>query len=240
MPRTSFIYLYEMQRRNFVTEIDKTKDIYFDRLKKALSADPEKEAGQYCDGRWEQLLRRTCSGDCSDPSNLAEHVEYESFLYYDLLQKSNYRILAMWICCLYETWEQQVLYFIRQEIENGDLREEKVPQKYDGIERLWKKYGMNIKEWNCWTKLNECRLVTNTIKHGEGQSERELREMRPDLFEFQNSICGRKFDRLRLYHSTINEITLNITERDLENYADALMEFWELIPTNQHILRVEK
>ena len=169
MPRSSFMYLFKKQQLNFITELDKIRGIYFDRLKKAISADPEKETREYGEGKWTQIMEQPCGEDYPDPSNLAEQVEYESYLYYDLLEKTNYRLLAMWVCCLYETWEQQVLCFIRQEISNGDLYQERLPQKYEGIEKLWKNYGIDIREWNCWPKLNECRLVTNTIKHSEGQ-----------------------------------------------------------------------
>ena len=105
----------------------------------------------------------------------------------------------------------------------------------DGIEKLWKNYGMDIREWNCWPKLNECRLVTNTIKHSEGQSEEALRAVRAELFKFQNSIHNKEIDRLRLYHSTLSEVTLNITEQDLNDYADALIDFWRSIPVDQYM-----
>ena len=235
MPRSSFMYLFKKQQLNFMTELDKIRGIYFDRLKKAISADPEKEAREYGEGKWTQIMEQPCGENYPDPSDLAEQVEYESYLYYDLLEKTNYRLLAMWVCCLYETWEQQVLCFIRQEINNGDLYQERLPQKYEGIEKLWKNYGMDIREWNCWSKLNECRLVTNTIKHSEGQSEEALRAVRPELFKFQNSIHNKEIDRLRLYHSTLSEVTLNITEQDLNDYADALIDFWRSIPVDQYM-----
>ena len=126
MPRSSFMYLFKKQQLNFITELDKIRGIYFDRLKKAISADPEKEAREYGEGKWTQIMEQPCGEDYPDPSNLAEQVEYESYLYYDLLEKTNYRLLAMWVCCLYETWEQQVLCFIRQEISNGDLYQERL------------------------------------------------------------------------------------------------------------------
>lgn len=236
MSRNSCMYLYIRQQYKFISEIDKIKDFYFERLKRALSVNPEIEAQQYRNEKWEQIISQCCSEKYSDFNEVIEQVDYEGFLYYNLLNKGNYRILAMWICCLYETWEQQVLCFIRQEIDNGDLYNEKIPQKYEGIERLWKRYGMDIKKWKCWEKLNECRLVTNVIKHGEGQSEKELRQLRSNLFEFKNSNCEGQIDSINLYHTTLDEITLNITEQDLIDYSGALIDFWKSIPVNCYIL----
>ena len=34
MPRSSFMYLFKKQQLNFITELDKIRGIYFDRLKK--------------------------------------------------------------------------------------------------------------------------------------------------------------------------------------------------------------
>ena len=59
--------------------------------------------------------------------------------------------------------------------------------------------------------------------------------MRAELFKFQNSIHNKEIDRLRLYHSTLSEVTLNITEQDLNDYADALIDFWRSIPVDQYM-----
>lgn len=73
------------------------------------------------------------------------------------------------------------------------------------------------------------------VKHSEGQSEEALRAVRAELFKFQNSIHNKEIDRLRLYHSTLSEVTLNITEQDLNDYADALIDFWRSIPVDQYM-----
>ena len=50
------MYLFKKQQLNFITELDKIRGIYFDRLKKAISADPEKEAREYGEGKWTQIM----------------------------------------------------------------------------------------------------------------------------------------------------------------------------------------
>ena len=63
MPRSSFMYLFKKQQLNFITELDKIRGIYFDRLKKAISADPEKEAREYGEGKWTQIMEQPCGED---------------------------------------------------------------------------------------------------------------------------------------------------------------------------------
>jgi|SRR5215472_13366004 len=42
--------------------------------------------------------------------------------------------------------------------------------------------GVDLRALNSWNSINELRLLANVVKHAEGNSSEELRELRPDLF----------------------------------------------------------
>ena len=42
--------------------------------------------------------------------------------------------------------------------------------------------GLDLKGLLSWPVINELRLVANAVKHGEGHSAADLRQLRPDLF----------------------------------------------------------
>ena len=43
--------------------------------------------------------------------------------------------------------------------------------------------GIDLSSLEPWAKLRELRLVANSVKHAEGGSAKQLRELRPDLFQ---------------------------------------------------------
>ena len=57
---------------------------------------------------------------------------------------------------------------------------------------------------NCWKSISELRDVVNVLKHSEGKSEEHLRKNRPDFFLINGKDC------LRIYHTTLGEVVLNI------------------------------
>lgn len=66
------------------------------------------------------------------------------------------------------------------------------------------------------------------IKHSEGRSEKELRNIRPDYFELDTGVG--KYDLISLYHSTLLEASLQIKDQDFIDYYNALVNFWNELP----------
>lgn len=68
-------------------------------------------------------------------------------------------------------------------------------------------------------------LLCNVIKHGDGDSAKRLRKIKPALFKQEDNI-----DYMKIYKTTLLEETLNLNEMTLQNYRDALLSFWDEIP----------
>ena len=80
-----------------------------------------------------------------------------------------------------------------------------------------------------WAKVEELRLLANTVKHAEGPSARELRRLRPDLF-VPPVIKGSPLEKHALRRATeipLGGTDLFVTEADLEKYRDAIRQLWE-------------
>jgi hypothetical protein len=43
--------------------------------------------------------------------------------------------------------------------------------------------GIDLASLAAWAKIDELRSVANSVKHAEGGSARQLRQVRPDLFQ---------------------------------------------------------
>lgn len=147
-----------------------------------------------------------------------------------------YRYLAFNITLLHQLWEQQTINFIQKEIENDGY-------KFDGgmnikdIKEIFKLYGLDITMLESWNTLEELRLVSNVIKHGEGWAAKNLRKIRPDIFEVEIDYRSKYFyDKLKTYKSTLLEETLNIKVNDFERYKNGIIKFWDELPEFLYIV----
>jgi hypothetical protein len=93
--------------------------------------------------------------------------------------------------------------------------------------------GIDLSSLEPWAKVRELRLVANSVKHGEGSSAKQLRELRPDLF--QNPAFARIrvemgaswFDRQEPLAMPLAGEDLFVTEDDLRNYSAAAVALFE-------------
>jgi hypothetical protein len=88
-------------------------------------------------------------------------------------------------------------------------------------------FGIDLASLEAWAKVDELRLVANSVKHGEGTSAQALRLLRPDLFQdpafadIQAEMGGRWFDRRHPLAMPLAGEDLFVTESDLHNYCTA-------------------
>lgn len=81
-----------------------------------------------------------------------------------------------------------------------------------------------------WTDADVLRLVANTIKHGPGTSADELRQQRPDLFEYPRDPMEQINDRplrVALRYPAFGDLFVTIS--DIDHWTNSLSEFWKKI-----------
>ena len=57
--------------------------------------------------------------------------------------------------------------------------------------------GLSLRDLPQWDAVAELRLVANAVKHAEGESEQELRQLRPDLFVHPVAVVGPERQRVQ-------------------------------------------
>lgn len=194
---------------------NKTK-IYFE--------DINKEAREYGN----ELFREYRGNEDTDFSQVAEWAEEESIEMYQslLTMKSNH--LLMTVSLLYHTWEQQLIKFTIREMENYFDFTKKVMQ-FKEVQTIFELHGVSIPDTIAWPKIRELKNLTNTIKHGDGDSAEKLRKIRPDFF--QSDLFEHSVDRLEFNGAVLLDgYTLKVKENDLLAYVDATKAFWDEMP----------
>lgn len=195
-------------------------------------ADAEKEATDYQNKLWEDLMNKPYYDEdmLIDPVDLVDTVQEAGFEKYEILSLMQYRNISMWISCMCQVWEQQLFSFVYHEALREGIKYAESDLKRGFI------FSKDVFEWHqqpfetlaCWSKVKELRALVNVIKHSEGNSEQKLRKIRPDYFELDTGTG--KYDLLSLYHSTLLEATLQIKEQDFLDYYNALIAFWYELP----------
>ncbi len=193
---------------------NKTKS-YFDNI--------DEEAEEYGN----KLFDEYPGTENTDSASVAEWAQDESIEMYQslLTMKSNH--LLMTISLLYHTWEQQLIKFTINEMNHYSNMKKKV-KNYREVQIIFSSHGIIITDTVSWSKIRELKLLTNTIKHGDGESAEKLRKIRPDFFLSKYFSIT---DTLKLNGAVLLEgYTLKVDESDLLEYVQSCMSFWDEMP----------
>jgi len=223
--------LWNPQREKLKKEIRFFRDTFVNRIYVVFD-DVEKEANSKADEFYEAVMNRPCSEDeVYEASDIAERAMEMGSEYYIDTMLMKYNTLASWISLAYQKWEQQVRKFLYDEVShcwNIDSKTFCTKGVVD-FKSVFKEYGINLEVYNWWHSIEELRLLSNTIKHGDGGAAKNLRKQFMKYFTFENLIA---FDRLEAFNTSLQEVTLNIDVNDFIRLCNKLIEFWDELPEN--------
>jgi len=230
----SQLYLYEHLREKYINDLKQIKDLFFERIS-PIFTEAEKESTKYQNELWNNILSQPCDeNSIIDPSDYIDTIQEAGFEKYEILSLMQYRNIGMWISCMCQVWEQQLFSFVYHEAQSEGLKynDSDMKRGYAFSKEVFEWHQQPFESISCWKKIKELRMLVNVIKHSEGDSEQNLRKMRPDYFEYEIGV--EKYDLLSLYHSTLLEATLQIKNDDFINYYDALVSFWNELPERMY------
>ncbi|PZE20063.1 hypothetical protein [Paenibacillus xerothermodurans] len=226
------VFLHENIRVKNQKLIEIYVSTYYDKIS-AVYANIEEEANEKAENRYAEL-GSYFNPEYDDPSDFAELAWEAGIEHLQMMALMRYNTKLMTISTLYQFWEQQIRKFLYEELTRhpninplkGQLFKDFCARGFGDIRQVFEKCGVDIKGFDAYAKLNELRLLANLIKHGPGDSEDQLRKLRPDFFQDDAS----DIDRMVFYRTTLNEIVLEIDDEELGIYGESLIEFWEDIP----------
>jgi len=225
----SQLYVMEMTRRYLKSEISDYIEIYFKKLLPVFK-DIESDANKFRDDFYNNFMSQPAHNDFIDPSSIAENAQEEGIDHYLHLKLGKYNLTATWHATLYQLWEQQLRRFLFLKMPPvKKIHFEGFCTNLSEIKGKYKLQNVDIESFSCWPQINELRLLCNVIKHGDGKSAKELRKIKPTLFKQEDGT-----DHMKIFKTTLLEETLNIDEKTLHNYSEALLSFWDEIPERNY------
>jgi hypothetical protein len=212
--------------QEFVPQLRAIADALEKRTLPAFSGIGE-EAEKVSEEVWEAFMSAPATGD-EDPGDLADVAQQAGVSHYMLLDGIRQGMINLFAAALYHAFEQQVIFFLRKEVlELHEENDRKLFQVSELQNRL-KALGIDITQFAAWSKVDELRLLANTVKHAEGESARKLHQLRKDLFEKPN-VAGMNLSFgntvPRVFQPLVGE-DLYVSIADIRDYRDALIAFW--------------
>ncbi|MCY4510498.1 MAG: hypothetical protein OXG35_26600 [Acidobacteria bacterium] len=189
-------------------------------------ANLETEAEEASAAEYARWIEMPADGENDpDDSDLAQRAEAFGINYYEVMSDARQGLRNGLVVSLHHLLEQLQLAFFRQLSSTAS-------ENPRDLQTLLLACGISTCGFPSHAKLKELRLAANTIKHGRGRSQRELVELRPDLFADPYSRAadvGARSPRVDLEHSTFEPLAgegMYATDEDLAEWVDAAITYW--------------
>ena len=192
------------------------------------------EADAAAEAEFERLGSMPGDPDGSiDMGDVAEWATDHGIKYYETMSGVRQVVLNVLAVGLHHLFEQQ-LSFLWQKLVKGKAGSFQAVE----LEKRLAACGVECRKFACTGKLYELRMAANAIKHGAGGSANKLARLRPDLFEnptlshfgWTKGAATKSRPAAALDSSPFSPlagIDLYVSERDLSEWCDAVMAYWE-------------
>ncbi len=168
-----------------------------------------------------------------DIEKIAESAQDAGIEYHELLSRAKQGLMNIATAGLYHLFEQQLLFFYRRQVLHTSQENDTKLFKLKELKTRLASGGIDIEKLPSWPKINELRLVANTVKHGEGDSAEQLRDIRQDLF-IHPSLRSNDFLANNPHYTIYMPMSgedIFVEVNDFQKYKDAVLGFWEEFST---------
>lgn len=187
-------------------------------------ADPDAQAERVAQDYWnERMSEPVGEDDDVDAGVIADQAHERSLAFYSTLAAMHTTVLNLFTAGLYHLFEQQCGSLLRDWTgASGSVQ----------ALRDWLRTELRIDTTGCpsWPRMNELRLVANVVKHAEGDSERELRQLNPIYFREplirQPEFADIPSPVFPLGAPLTGELIF-ITKANYDEFVQTVISFWE-------------
>jgi hypothetical protein len=166
--------------------------------------------------------------DDVDHSEIADAANQIGVQHYVLLSEVRQGLVNLFAVGLYHLFEQQLMLFYHKELFASCEKFQTQRLSISELKKDLLQHAIDLTQLSSWALIEELELLANTVKHAEGRSASLLKERRPDLFK-QNGLPGLGEWELRTPRVVSQPLAgkdLYLSARELREYADALVRFW--------------
>ena len=212
----------------FIPQIRTLGQAFDDRIMPAFQG-IEEEADRIQNKKWDELCKR--AGPDTDHGDMAEAARDAGLEYYETIKSLQQGINNLFAAAFYHMFEQQLLMIHRKDLLSEEEKDNENLFNFGKVVEKLTNYGINIKIFQAWPKLEELQLVANVVKHADGTSSSKLKDMRPDMFRSPDpvvrEIWGECPQSPREVFQPLFGEDFYVTPEDLRLYVKKVVELWE-------------
>jgi hypothetical protein len=219
-------------RRVYVAEILALRDTIFDRILPAFrEISSEAETAQ--EDEWNRQMSMPSEGG-DDPGDAGEMASEVGIAHYERLCRMRQMTLNMMAVNLRHLVDQQIMDFHKRQVLSISEERERTLHKDIVFRDRLRNAGIDVETLRSWISMVELRLLSNVIKHGEGDFKPERQTdydklfvtcpelfVEPEIRGTESQLCGRpRVDR------PAGGEDLYVSETDLSRYIESSVMFW--------------
>ena len=186
----------------------------------------EAEANQYAE-TWLEKSGKYFDPDRHDPDDFSELAYEKGEEYYFMLDDMLFITRLSVVAGIFHEWDKQLRSWLIQIIShwhNGNEVKKAVwKSNFNGLIDLLEGFGWKIRTKNYYKSLDNCRLVVNVFKHGDGGSLDTIKQKCPEFIDINPTF----FDKAWCH---IDYTNLKIDDSHIGEFSDAIVEFWKDVP----------
>jgi hypothetical protein len=190
--------------------------------------DPEAQANKVAQDYWDQKMSEPCGpdGPDEDPADIADDAHQKSLDFYETMTAMHHTVLNLFTAGAFHLFEQQAGTLL----ESWTGTRPKFP--FSAFEELVKNRNgpaIDVKAAPIWPRLNELRLVSNVVKHSEGDSADKLRAVNDAYFKLpavRGTELEKDFGGDRMLGEPLTGDGIYVTKDNYDAFVQAIVEFW--------------
>jgi hypothetical protein len=208
---------------------------YFDQANSRLLSqfqNIEDEAKAEAD-EWLEDNQHRFDPDRHDPSDFYEKAHDVGCTFYEMLSDMEERTRLSVLAGMFHEWDKQLREWLSREASRWhrgeNLKSSIWKTQFLQIMDLLESFGWDIKSSTFYPRLDACRLVVNVFKHGNGGAFDILKANYP---QYLNAGSNTVNPFTGIQHDYRDYSYLKVTDADIQEMSDAIIEFWKNVPEN--------
>jgi hypothetical protein len=191
----------------------------------------ETEADQAAED-WLAKMSQHFNPDTQDPGDYYDSANDAGIEFYQLLSDMKKNTYLSVVAGMYHEWEKQFRDWTVSEINHwhrGDnVKSRSWSVNIGELFEFYKSLGWDAAALPCFSKIDACRLVVNTYKHGPGNSFDELKVKYPEYFLEAKEV----FAGLTNNFDFLNYGDMAVSLDQIDEFSQAIVDFWNEVPEN--------
>jgi hypothetical protein len=166
-----------------------------------------------------------------DIDDLIEMASESAQRRYETLADTRQGVVNLFVAGLYHLLAQQFDCMVKILLPSPSFQDDDEKRQFEADDTMTKfvkvidQQGINIKSAKQWERIQELKLIANTVKHGSGSSAAKLYEKRPELFSPSVGEALTEKDVRQMVLKPIMGGGVYLSDDEIVRYSGAIEDF---------------